>query len=302
MIACGARLPRFGNQCNLHAHTHPPQFLPHIPAAAGCLAYSMRVVLQDAKRPGSEKDLLFVPEQTFSDMVMAKNGAALLALHVVDPRRHDRKLPEPFRSLWLKLIGVADKPKELAKAGTSASAASGHVCAKCGKSFKKDYALATHVKREHPEPKKKEGEGSDADEGDDDDEDAGAMWDNAPPAAAAASTASGAGGGAGAGAAAAGAAAAAAATATAASTATASTVKSGSSVTASETRSTTSTPSSRAPASLSSATRFHSQYERRLDKQARDVVRSKRKSKRAARAREVTMPVECACVGRVRCC
>ncbi|GMF18001.1 unnamed protein product [Phytophthora lilii] len=62
----------------------------------------MRCVLPDAK--DSSKDLSFCPEQEFDSQDEAKHCAALLALKHVEPLRpHERKLPDPYRDLWLAL-------------------------------------------------------------------------------------------------------------------------------------------------------------------------------------------------------
>ena len=74
-----------------------------------------RVVLADPKRPGSERDMLFAPDQSFPDEMGARHAAALLALlHVDRTRPHERKLPEPYAS-----------------AAAAAPAVGGGVCA-CG--------------------------------------------------------------------------------------------------------------------------------------------------------------------------
>lgn len=64
--------------------------------------FRMRCVLPDAK--DSSKDLSFCPEQEFDSQDEAKHCAALLALKHVEPLRpHERKLPDPYRDLWLAL-------------------------------------------------------------------------------------------------------------------------------------------------------------------------------------------------------
>lgn len=64
--------------------------------------FRMRCVLPDVK--DSSKDLSFCPEQEFDTQDDAKHCAALLALKHVEPLRpHERKLPDPYRSLWLSL-------------------------------------------------------------------------------------------------------------------------------------------------------------------------------------------------------
>ncbi|GLD97023.1 hypothetical protein PINS_up005706 [Pythium insidiosum] len=62
----------------------------------------MRCILPDDK--SSAKDLVFCPEQSFETVEEAKHCAALLALQHLDPRQPlERKLPDPFRDLWLAL-------------------------------------------------------------------------------------------------------------------------------------------------------------------------------------------------------
>ncbi|KAG2776315.1 hypothetical protein JG687_00003691 [Phytophthora cactorum] len=64
--------------------------------------FRMRCVLPDAK--DNSKDLSFCPEQEFETQDEAKHCAALLALKHVEPLRpHERKLPDPYRDLWLAL-------------------------------------------------------------------------------------------------------------------------------------------------------------------------------------------------------
>ncbi|KAG1713183.1 hypothetical protein DVH05_000903 [Phytophthora capsici] len=64
--------------------------------------FRMRCVLPDAK--DSAKDLSFCPAEEFDTQDEAKHCAALLALKHVEPLRpHERKLPDPYRDLWLSL-------------------------------------------------------------------------------------------------------------------------------------------------------------------------------------------------------
>ncbi|KAL7690424.1 putative RWD domain, RNA helicase HrpA, Helicase superfamily, ATP-binding protein [Plasmopara halstedii] len=64
--------------------------------------FRMRCVLPDAK--DSSKDLNFRPEQEFDTQDDAKHCAALLALKHVEPLQpYERKLPDPYRDLWLAL-------------------------------------------------------------------------------------------------------------------------------------------------------------------------------------------------------
>lgn len=62
----------------------------------------VRCVLPDDKN--TAKDLTFCPAQDFATLDEAKHCAALLALHHVEPLRpFERKLPDPYRELWLAL-------------------------------------------------------------------------------------------------------------------------------------------------------------------------------------------------------
>ncbi|KAG7388339.1 ATPdependent RNA helicase [Phytophthora pseudosyringae] len=64
--------------------------------------FRARCVLPDAK--DKDKDLSFCPEQEFDSQDEARHCAALLALKHVEPLRPlERKLPDPFRDLWLAL-------------------------------------------------------------------------------------------------------------------------------------------------------------------------------------------------------
>ncbi|KAE9074349.1 DExH-box ATP-dependent RNA helicase [Phytophthora fragariae] len=70
--------------------------------------FRVRCVLPDAK--DSSKDLSFCPEQEFDSQDEAKHCAALLALKHVEPLRpHERKLPDPYRDLWLALGSESSK-------------------------------------------------------------------------------------------------------------------------------------------------------------------------------------------------
>ncbi|KAJ0411570.1 hypothetical protein ATCC90586_004220 [Pythium insidiosum] len=84
----------------------------------------MRCILPDDK--SSAKDLAFCPEQSFETVEEAKHCAALLALRHLDPRQPlERKLPDPFRDLWLALTKddapAAPAPSEAKKAGARGS-------------------------------------------------------------------------------------------------------------------------------------------------------------------------------------
>jgi hypothetical protein len=73
------------------------------------------VVLPDPKAPGSDKDMVFLPDQFFGSPVEAKNAAALLPLlHFCSERPLERKLPDPFREMWLALVASAGAPKAVA--------------------------------------------------------------------------------------------------------------------------------------------------------------------------------------------
>uniref|UniRef100_A0AAV1SZW2 RNA helicase n=1 Tax=Peronospora matthiolae TaxID=2874970 RepID=A0AAV1SZW2_9STRA len=72
--------------------------------------FRLRCVLPDGK--DREKDLTFCPEQEFETMEEAKHCAALLALHHVEPLRpYERKLPDPYRDLWL-ILGSSSNGSE----------------------------------------------------------------------------------------------------------------------------------------------------------------------------------------------
>ena len=59
-----------------------------------------RVILQDQKKPGTDKDLLFLPSQGFKSAEEAKHAIALLALKSLAPLQPlERKLPEPYASM-----------------------------------------------------------------------------------------------------------------------------------------------------------------------------------------------------------
>jgi hypothetical protein len=63
--------------------------------------------------------------------------SALLALHHIDPSRpHERKLPEPYRAIWLNLVGRVDAV--IASAGGDDDDKAFR-CDFCGKGFKKDF-------------------------------------------------------------------------------------------------------------------------------------------------------------------
>jgi hypothetical protein len=53
--------------------------------------------------------LRFLPQQRFSRTVEAEHAAALLALWHLGPELpRERVLPEPYRTMWLQLVGSGD--------------------------------------------------------------------------------------------------------------------------------------------------------------------------------------------------
>lgn len=76
--------------------------------------HKFRVILQDPKRPGTDKDLIFLPDMDSDSASDAKQCAALLSLaHVCKTLPLERKLPDIYKDMWLSLI--SDKPtKKLA--------------------------------------------------------------------------------------------------------------------------------------------------------------------------------------------
>lgn len=77
--------------------------------------FRVRCILPDGKNKA--KDLNFSPEQSFDSLDSAKHHAALLALHHVDPLRpFERKLPDPYKQVWLQLVNPSEKPKPMAVA------------------------------------------------------------------------------------------------------------------------------------------------------------------------------------------
>ena len=135
-----------------------PRPIYHILRRAGGTAHKhwSRVVLRD-KKGIKERDLLYEPQQHSDSKVLSEHMAALLALLELEgTRQYDRKLPEPFRTLWLTMTGrplttatgqegrKGKKDKKGDKAGGEE-----HSCDLCDKVFKKDFALANHRKKEH---------------------------------------------------------------------------------------------------------------------------------------------------------
>ncbi|ETW01339.1 hypothetical protein H310_06897 [Aphanomyces invadans] len=72
--------------------------------------FRVRCVLPDAKT--KDKDLIFCPAQSVDTTLDdAKHCAALLALLYLEPTRpHERKLPDPYRDMWLVLQDEQKQP------------------------------------------------------------------------------------------------------------------------------------------------------------------------------------------------
>lgn len=66
------------------------------------------LTLPDPKKP-DKLSLKFLTEQGFATSLEAEHAAALLALHHINPGLpHERVLPEPYRTMWLQLVGKSD--------------------------------------------------------------------------------------------------------------------------------------------------------------------------------------------------
>ncbi|KAH9261872.1 hypothetical protein BASA81_000528 [Batrachochytrium salamandrivorans] len=116
--------------------------------------FLLRVILPDPKGQ-KEKDLMFVPKDAaFDSQFQAEHAVALLALAKLDgPRAHEMKLPEPYKTAWLNLVGrKADTAQAAATTTMAATQASAEAfpCPSCSKSFAKAHALEHHQKKEHP--------------------------------------------------------------------------------------------------------------------------------------------------------
>ena len=114
--------------------------------------YLSQVVLKDPKDQ-REKDIKLVPKDlTFESLAAAEHAAALLALHKVDgTRSYEFKLPEPYRSAWLKLTGTTDRDCSSKSISVLKDT---HSCEICGKDFTKKHGLEDHKKKEHASTKK----------------------------------------------------------------------------------------------------------------------------------------------------
>jgi len=134
----------------------PPRYVNSGGASSKPGQVLVRIVLADPKV--KEKDVSLVPRDGFPDTVQAEHAVALLALQRVDAaRNHEAKLPEPYRSTWLKLVGRTGAASALA-AGDSGSDdgvadEEPFKCAECGKAFSKEHGLEAHAKKEHPKKK-----------------------------------------------------------------------------------------------------------------------------------------------------
>lgn len=89
--------------CN--SNKRPRPFYNRISDAKdGKLRYNC--ILRDPVRPGTEKDLIFIPHHSlgFDNELEAKHHVALLALHALDADRpHENRLPDVYRDLWIQL-------------------------------------------------------------------------------------------------------------------------------------------------------------------------------------------------------
>lgn len=71
------------------------------------MSIRVRCVLPDDKN--SAKDLKFCPMQDFDSLDEAKHCAALLAFKYIEPQRPlERKLPDPYRELWLSMAAPGE--------------------------------------------------------------------------------------------------------------------------------------------------------------------------------------------------
>ncbi|KDO33210.1 hypothetical protein SPRG_02022 [Saprolegnia parasitica CBS 223.65] len=74
--------------------------------------FRIRCILPDAK--SRDKDLIFCPAQSVDTSIDdAKHCAALLALYYVEPTRpHERKLPDPYRDMWIAMCPAPEPAKK----------------------------------------------------------------------------------------------------------------------------------------------------------------------------------------------
>ena len=65
-----------------------------------------KIVLPDAKKV-KEKAMVFVTKEAYATASLAKEHSALMALqHLTPTAPHERKMPEPYRSVWLAMRRV----------------------------------------------------------------------------------------------------------------------------------------------------------------------------------------------------
>eukprot|EP00948_MAST-09A_sp_MAST-9A-sp1_P001859 g1859.t1 len=106
-----------------------------------------RVVLPHPKE--KSKNESFCPKESFHDKTTAEHHAALLALFTIDKTKPwERKLPEPYKSLWLNMTsGQQSKGSKNTKKNNATKTV--FQCQFCQKTFKVQFALDTHQKRDH---------------------------------------------------------------------------------------------------------------------------------------------------------
>lgn len=125
--------------------------------------FRTRVILPDPKGK-TEKDIVLCTVEGYPELTASQHASALLALKQVDgARQHEKRLPEPYRTAWLAMGGGdAGKPdsndgnkpeskraKKVREAAEKEAAADNFSCRFCDKSFKKEHAVAIHIKQMH---------------------------------------------------------------------------------------------------------------------------------------------------------
>jgi hypothetical protein len=112
----------------LHEYTQStkrraPKFAKLSRRAGDPPGFRYRVIIPDQKKPGTDKDLLFIPTQACKKESEARESVALLALvHLQPTMPHEKRLPEPYAATWLASVAAlkeASKPSRGA-AGTKA--------------------------------------------------------------------------------------------------------------------------------------------------------------------------------------
>ena len=122
--------------------------------------HRMKVIVPDAKK--KDRDLAFAPEQRFDTDELAKEHAALLALTRLQGNLPlERKLPEPYKTVWMETIssaagakGAADgsgQPQKLSKAAAKRQAAA-EARAKKAEERKRAIAQARGAADDEPAP------------------------------------------------------------------------------------------------------------------------------------------------------